>query len=106
MPNLRRRFDAYRVQYTAANGNQPQARIICYEGDDVAGMLTFYRDEAGVPAPMSFQDDKISIGFAVKRFSEVLDLMRHESPLELYFDPEGEWGAILSCEMEPVGENE
>ena len=106
MANQRRCFDSYRIQYTTASGNQPLARIICYEGEDVAGMITFHQDEAIVPNAGVFQRDKIRIGYAIRRYSEVMDLLRNEEPLELYLDPEAGWGALLTCELEPVGEGD
>ncbi len=106
MANTRRNFDSYRVQYTAANGDKPLARIVCYGGDEVAGMITFHQDEAIVPAAQVFQEDKVHIGYAIHRYCEVMDLLRNEAPLELYLDPEAGWGAILTCEMEPVGEDD
>jgi hypothetical protein len=48
----------------------------------------------------------IILSYVIGRFHDVLDLLRNERPLELYLNPAGEWGSILTKEAEPVGEGE
>ena len=105
MAIVRKSFDSYMVQYTASNRDLALASISCFNGTEWVGLLEFHKNEAGVREPFVW-NDRIVLSYTLKRFDEVLDLLRNEKPLELYLNTDGKWGSILTKEMEPVGEGE
>ena len=107
MPNLRKSFDHYKVQYTASKRSLPLASITCYSGDTPVGLLEFVQTAGELRDPFIHQPSgMIFLPYLLGRFHDVLDLLRNEAPLELYFNPDGKWASILTSEAEPVGEGE
>jgi len=107
MANVRKAFDHYRVQYTASKRNVPLASITCFDGDTQVGLLEFRRSASDVRDPFIHEPTgMIILSYVIGRFHDVLDLLRNEGPLELYLNPAGKWGSILTKEAEPVGEGE
>ena len=105
MPNIRKSFDRYKVQYTGSKRDIPLASISCYEGTNWVGLLEFWADRARVRDPFLW-NDKIILSYTLERFRDVIDTLRNEGPLELYLNPTGKWGSVLTKELEPVGEGE
>jgi len=107
MPNVRKTFDRYKVQYTASKRSLPLASITCYNGETPVGLLEFVQTAGELSDPFIHQPSgMIFLPYLLGRFHDVLDLLRNEGPLELYFNPDGKWASILTSEAEPVGEGE
>jgi len=107
MPNVRKTFDHYRVQYTSSTRSLPLASITCYSGETPVGLVEFVETAAELREPFIHQPSgMIFLPYLLRRFHDVIDLLRNEKPLELYFNPDGKWGSILTSEAEPVGEGE
>ena len=105
MANVVKGFDSYQVQYTSSKEHAPLASISCFDGTTWVGLLEFWSSSADVRAPFLW-NDRIVLSFTLARFHDVLDVLRNERPLQLYFNPAGKWASILTKDMEPVGEAE
>jgi hypothetical protein len=105
MANVRKSFDSYRLQYTSSNRPLPLASISCFQGTTWVGLISFDKDEASLREP-TLWNDMIRLFYTLDRFHDVVDMLRQEKPLELYLNPAGRWGSILTKDMEPVGEEE
>ena len=107
MANVRKAFDHYKVQYTSSDGSSPLASITCYDGQTSVGLLEFVKTAEQLRDPFIHQPTgMIFLPYQLSRFHDVLDLLRNEGPLELYFNPGGKWASILTKGKEPVGEGE
>jgi hypothetical protein len=97
MPTVRKAFDNYKVQYTSSKGSPPLASITCYDGATPVGLLEFVKTAEQLSDPFIHQPSgMIFLPYLLGRFHDVLDLLRNEGPLELYFNPEGKWASILT----------
>ena len=105
MANIRKSFDSYKIQYTGSKRELPLASISCYQGRMWVGLLEFWADSAKVRDPFLW-NDRIVLSYTLERFGDVINILRNEAPLELYLNPPGNWGSILTKELEPVGEGE
>ena len=105
MANIRKNFDGYKIQYTGSKRDLPLASISCYQGTTWVGLLEFWADSARVRNPFVW-NDRIVLSYTLDRFDDVVNILRNEAPLELYLNPPGKWGSILTKETEPVGEGE
>jgi len=105
MPNVRKNFDSYKVQYTGSKRELPLASISCYEGATWVGLLEFWANPVRVRDPFVW-NERIVLSYTLDRFGDIIDILRNEGPLELYLNPGGNWGSILTKETEPVGEGE
>jgi hypothetical protein len=107
MANVRKIFDRYKVQYTSSKRSLPLASITCYSGETPVGLLEFVETAGELRDPFIHQPSgMIFLPYLLGRFHDVLDLLRNEDPLELYFNPDGKWASILTSGAEPVGEGE
>ena len=80
------------------------ASITCYDGATPVGLLEFVKTAEQLSDPFIHQPSgMIFLPYLLGRFHDVLDLLRNEGPLELYFNPEGKWASIRTAEKEPVG---
>jgi hypothetical protein len=105
MANVRKEFDSYKVQYTSSKRNIPLASISCFKGTQWVGLISFEKDAAALREPYLW-GDKIRLFYTIDRFDDVIALLQKEEPLDLYLNPSGKWGSILTKEFEPVGEEE
>ena len=107
MANVRKIFDHYKVQYTSSKRNLPLASITCYSAETPVGLLEFVETAGELRDPFIHQPSgMIFLPYLLVRFHDVLDLLRNEDHLELFFNPDGKWASILTSEAEPVGEGE
>ncbi|MDY6857195.1 MAG: hypothetical protein SWO11_21340 [Thermodesulfobacteriota bacterium] len=105
MPNIRKNFDSYKIQYTSSKRDIPLASISCFQGTTWVGLIEFWANSSNVRDPFAW-NDRIVLSYTLERFNDVVNTLRNESPLELYLNPTGKWGSILTKELEPVGEDE
>ena len=54
----------------------------------------------------SYQYEKFKIHFHILRFSDVIDILRYEKPLRIYFDDVKLTGYLYTTEFKPTGEQE
>jgi hypothetical protein len=106
MPNITKPFDSYTLQVTS--GASTKASVTCFNGREQVGMLIF-RDTTSLPEPWHQQlnaFDRLFLYYHIREFDSVMDILRNEKPLKLYFNPGGKWGCVSTSSLEPVGEEE
>ena len=69
----------------------------------IIGSCRFFADEVALPA--SVKRSTVNLSFPVSAYAEVVDLLRNEAPVFLFFQDETGQG-MLTTLAEPVGEGE
>lgn len=89
--------------YGSTDGYQNnRAQITLYDGSKVLGYVRFH--DAGMPFPNDSQSGGlITMHLPSHMFEIVLNVLRHESPINYYFASSH---AFLGTSTEPVGEGE
>lgn len=81
-----------------------RALIICRSTELVRGWISFYDDGTTIPDPTKDASNRISLSFPWSRYAAVLEVLRHEEPVWMYYQSASFAG--LSIFGEPVGEEE
>ena len=81
--------------------------IYLYDKDDThIGYLYFTGNESPLEEAKVFSNGKYALYFRRSSFSDVIDMLRNESPVYLHYVAEGNNNTRLSTMPEPVGEQE
>ncbi len=96
-------FDSYRIWYS--NDPHQAADIVLYMNLKAVGRICFY-EESIVDSPELPNPDLPTIFFHIRRFNDVITILREESPLYLCVDRGTHSGYISTALLEPVGEEE
>ena len=99
MNPIKKDFNQYRLQYY--NG---QAYIECWQGSAHAGTIVFVKDDTPLP-PNKVVNNSIVLYYSLRRFNDVITILRYEKPLYLWLNPDNLLGCV-STTMEPIGEQE
>ncbi len=79
--------------------------IYAYRGETLVGALLFYPETKLLPnARLDPKRDVIFLSYSISQFHAVLDILRNEKPLWLYYRTATDAG--LSSGREPIGEEE
>ena len=109
MPAIIRAFDSYKIYHFAGRetleGTTEAAWIPCFSGGKQIGSLSFMTDGQDVPQN-EYLHNQIMLFYPLFRFMEVVTTLRYESPLCLTLNTETLEGALVTKELEPVGEEE
>jgi len=81
-----------------------KALVFCSDGEGLRGWLTFYDDSTPIPAPSLDGNLRISLSYPMSQFGTVMELLRTEKPLHIYYYSPTFAG--ISSGSEPVGEEE
>ncbi len=81
-----------------------RALFICRSAGTVKGWISFYDDGATLASPSVDATGRISLPMPMSRYASVIDLLRNEKPVTLYYNSPTFAG--LSVSGEPVGEQE
>lgn len=104
MAFLVKNFNRYVIWYTSATHDE-EAAIHLYLDERYQATLRFYRDGATMPPNSVNSSGQVTIYFRSRRFSEVIDILREESPVTIYLDTQT-LTAIIYTGHELVGEEE
>lgn len=108
MATFSNNFDAYQVFYYSGP-TQLQAVIQVYAAGVFNGRIGFYPD-AGPVVPNGLINPTgpqvPAINYALSRFPAVMDMLRFEKPLYIFFDSTSGIGFVGAAQIEPVGEQE
>jgi hypothetical protein len=99
-------FDAYRVRYLSRSVTGPE--IDCLHRGDLVGRLVFHEEDAEMPANELLAEGDggaVCLHFRLSQFPHLIDLLREEKPLYLWFSEASGEGAVMTG-AEPVGEGE
>ncbi len=109
MPGVIKFFDSYKLYHFAGRkpveGKMALVWVPCFDNGKQVGALTFTKTDAAL-AENSYQDDQISLFYGLDRFDEIVTTLRYESPLFLMLNTDSLEGALITQELEPVGEEE
>jgi len=81
-----------------------RALFFCRSAGTLRGWIAFYDDGASIASPSVDASGRISLTFPMSRYASVMDLLRNEKPVRLYYNSPTFAG--LSISGEPVGEQE
>ena len=107
MADYVKEFDNYRIFYYAGDKHHPI--ISCYSGSTLVGSLRFYRDKEKMPESTVHELNETAIlrlSYRLDQFRDVIDTLRYEKPLYLWYSSKSSAGYLGTSELEPVGEEE
>ena len=99
---MRFEFNAYQIYFYA---KPYQHRFVqLYSGSRLVGTITF--DDFDIVPANTATDERINLKMHESDYSDVIDLLRNESPLFIWINPGNGIGGISTDPYEPVGEGE
>lgn len=105
MPLEWRSFDSYKISYLSGHNNFA-VEVNCNDDKTLVGRLRFV-DEGQFQFANSLGPDGILyVYYPLKRFPDVLEILREEKPLLMYVDTDSGTGSLSTGPYEPVGEDE
>ncbi len=109
MPAIKKPFDSYKIYHFAGRnpieGKMEAVWVPCFYNGRQVGSLSFMTDERDV-LNNDFDNDQVMLFYHIDRFDEIVTTLRYESPLFLMVDTDSLEGAVITKELEPVGEEE
>ncbi|MBN1929088.1 MAG: hypothetical protein JW764_06065 [Chlorobiaceae bacterium] len=102
MATIRADFDGYKIWYYS--GHPYEALIYVYNGNKYAGRIVFFKDDAVIPPNASYPEP--SIHYPLRRFNDIVSILREEKPLYLHLNLDNKIGTIATSDLEPAGEEE
>ncbi len=81
-----------------------KALVFCSDNVNLRGWLTFYNDSTPIPEPSIDSNLRITLAFPMSHFGAIMELLRTEKPLYIYYHSPTFAG--ISSSSEPVGEEE
>lgn len=103
MEQISKPFDSYIISYVS--GYPHDCVITCFNGDAYAGRMIFYKENSDLPPNVMFNDAP-SLHYHSRHYDAIVNILRYEKPLMLFFIPTSKTGGIITSEREPVGEQE
>ena len=90
---------------TNLNPNTAVAGIYYYQGGQYRGYMYFFPDGTPLAAPIhDATNGRVFLHFNLSQLHAVLDVLRNEKPLVVYYD--SPTSAALRTGVEPIGEEE
>ena len=106
MATTQREIDKYVVQHLNEDNTYGQSAVInCYKSRSFKGSLYFYKEGTSIPASSKTSSGYLYLRFRHSELENLLDTLRQEKPLYIWFRDEDNWGG-LKTSREPVGEEE
>ncbi|MCB0637273.1 MAG: hypothetical protein KDC54_11680 [Lewinella sp.] len=103
-------IDSYAIRLWSSRETEPidpstaMARIMFYEGDVYRGIALFYADDYVLEDPSMDHMDRIRVHYNMSQFDPIVDMLRYEKPVFLFYYGTGNAG--LQTGREPTGEEE
>jgi hypothetical protein len=98
----------YAVDLFSGRNLRFNQRIFMYQAEGNIGAVAYFYEEGVTMPPPTGPDpasgNMIRLAYRSNRFASVLDVLRNEEPIYVFFDDAG-YGAI-GTHVEPVGEEE
>jgi len=112
---IEKEFDSFLIEYDSVDLNVPNARntgtqseaaIFCYSNNDLAGVINFYEHQPPpVNSHIGSRNPHISINFHISRFNDIINILRNQRTLAIWFDFNSLDGGLFS-DREPIGRQE
>ena len=100
-----REFDEYKINYYSALRSSLVARVTLLMGGRGVGWINFVSESAPTPQNQVHVNGGLIINFSESKFSDIVDILRHEDPLFVVLNTDSGGGAIQT-DREPIGEEE
>ena len=100
-----KQIDAYRIHYYSGPDNFLSAVISLFSNNIGVGRINFIKDGNAIGTNGEIANGILIINFHESKFSEVLDLLRNETPLFIDLNTQLGIGSIQT-DNEPIGEDE
>lgn len=101
--------DGYSIYHHSQDNTYGQSAVInLHIGNLAVASLYFYRDGVAIPASGTSADGKIIYArFHESRFAEIVETLRKEKPISVYFNASNKWAWVMTgTNPEPIGEEE
>ncbi|MEJ2888624.1 hypothetical protein [Actinomycetospora aeridis] len=99
-------FDSYRIRYFTVSAdptNELRAIIDCDAGGKWVVQMQFWANAPNTGGGLG--TDVVVMYYALERFSAIVDILRHDSPLAISFDTDAKRGELYTY-TEEIGETE
>lgn len=107
MAVIQHQIKKYSVVCYSKVGDERVQRILLYGADgNIKAWLYFYRGGAALPAPSGSNAPRdIKLHYRSSRLGTIVDLLRNEDPIYVYYDTDRTVGAVYTG-AEEIGEEE
>ena len=109
MPTASANFTTYRMWYYSSHTLDAyyDCLIYCYSGTTFVGRIEFYK-EATAEASLKSQivGGQPYVRYRLSRFKDVMQILLHEKPLNLFVNGDNGIGMVATTDAEPTGEEE
>jgi hypothetical protein len=112
---IEKEFDSFYIDYDSLDLNVPNPRntgtesrasIVCYNKNDLAGVINFYDHQPPpVNSHIGSRHPHININFHISRFDDMINILRNQRSLSIWFDFDSLDGG-LTTGVEPIGRQE
>jgi hypothetical protein len=109
MSGLTKKFDRYAVTYNATKPTVTGkfiAEIGCLSDSTPIAWIYFYPDGDSIPSNTVNSSGMIQLYYEIKRFNDIITILRYETPLTLWVDPVTGGGGLISGASELIGQQE
>jgi hypothetical protein len=112
---IEKKFDSFNVSYLSLNfgdppniGSRCMAYIDCRDGQKPVGGIKFFDREPPPPNSYhgSYPNYTPTINFHISRFNDIINILRYQKPLSLWFDFIKLDGGVTSTVYESIGQQE
>ena len=103
MASVYHKIDAYKVWFYTHNKSLIQVQV--YNGANYIGTLNFVETDL-IQQNMEDSHGLIQLYFIKNDYSLIMDLLRNEKPLFLWYNQDAKTGGIVTDEKESIGEGE
>ena len=100
-----KQIETYRIHYYSGPDNFLSAVILLSSNNIGVGRINFIKDGNAIRANREIANGILVINFHESKFSEILDLLRNETPLFIDLNTQHGIGSIQT-DNEPIGEDE
>jgi hypothetical protein len=109
MSGVLKSFDHYALNYNAVKPTDTGKSIVemgCYSGTTPVAWIYFYPDGATLPSNTVNSSGMIQLCYEIKRFNDIITIMRYEKPLTIWADSVTGGGMVSSGTTELIGQQE
>ena len=102
MAAIYKQIDAYRFWYYGKNEHRLYIQV--FHENAYIGSLTFHKEDQRPDNRM--EAGFIHLSYAKEDYPNIIDLLRNESPIFIWYNPDNHVGGLAGDAKEPIGEGE
>lgn len=102
-------FNKYKIAYYSTHTIDTlcECEIYCYLDAAIVGRIRFFKEEtADTSLTSQVIDGTAYLNYRLSRFGDVMQILLHDKPLNLYVNSDTNVGYISNTGVEPIGEEE